>query len=524
MGMIAGILGGIGLFLLGMSLMTDGLKTLGGGSLRRILAKLTGGPLKAFATGTAITALIHSSAATVVTSIGFVSAGLLTFHQAIAIIFGANLGTTSTGWLVAALGLNFSIQSLALPFIALGAFLKLFSGERLSPAGLAIAGLGLVFISIDFLQQGFDSIAADTFDYAGLPADSLQTRLILVVSGMFATIILQSSSVAVALTITALHSGSISFDQAAALVIGQNVGTAATSLIAVIGATVPAKRTAIAHIGFNFVTGLAIFILFPFFNSAVLLLCDLFGIEQAGMQLAMYHTAFNVAGVATLLPLSGLFAKYIERLVPEDGPDLTRHLDVSVASIPAVAVDAARRTLVEVYVKIVEMMEGAMKPDFSRREIINEAESLRRSVEETRNFIANVRTVPDRTAAYHQHMNVLLAIDHIDSILIRKLENVPFKRLESLPELQPVNADMRRHLATLKTLGPHRFDADTATDVEAFSHHVAEERRQKRLLLIQMAAAGQIEADAAQELIEDLRWVDSLFFHLWKVRAHLSEA
>jgi hypothetical protein len=118
---------------------------------------------------------------------------------------------------------------------------------------------------------------------------------------------------------------------------------------------------------------------------------------------------------------------------------------------------------------------------------------------------------------------VLLAIDHLESILIRKLENVPFRRLEEEEELKPVVAEIKRQLTMLRTLGPHRFDDETAADVEAFSHQLAEARRQKRLQLIQMAAAGQVEPDNAQELIEDLRWVDSLFFHLWKVRVHLAE-
>jgi phosphate:Na+ symporter len=280
----------------------------------------------------------------------------------------------------------------------------------------------------------------------------------------------------------------------------------------------------VAHIGFNLTTGLLVFALFPFFNSAVLFVCKVLGLQQPALQLAMYHTFFNIAGVGLLLPLSGNFAKWIEKLFPDDGPDLTRYLDSSVASVPAVAVDAARRTLVDVYVRIVELMENADSPELSRREIITQAENLRRTVEETRNFIANVRTVPDRTQSYHQHLNVLLAIDHLDSILIRKLENVPFARLEEVAELQPIVADMKRHLTMLRTLGHHRFDADTNLEVEQFSHYIAEQRRSKRLELIQLAAAGSMEADAAQELIEDLRWVDSLFFHLWKVRAHLGES
>ena len=138
--MIAGILGGVGLFLLGMVLLTDGLKAIAGDSLRSILARFTGGRVSSVVAGVTITLLMQSSSATVLTTIGFVSAGLLTFSQSIGVIFGANLGTTSIGWLVALLGLRFSISVVALPLVGIGAVMRLLTRGRMASVGLALAG------------------------------------------------------------------------------------------------------------------------------------------------------------------------------------------------------------------------------------------------------------------------------------------------------------------------------------------------------------------------------------------------
>lgn len=522
MAMLAALLGGAGLFLLGMSLLTDGLKTLSGSTLRNMLSSLTGGSVKAFSTGLFLTALVQSSAATLFTTIGFTGAGLISFYQAVGVMLGANIGTTSTGWIVAVLGLHFSIQIVALPLLGIGALLKVYGGERFAPAGLALSGFGLIFVGIDFLQTGLSEVSYN-FDFASIPTETLFSRVLLVLSGCVATIILQSSSVAVAMTITALHTGGLTFEQAALLVTGQNIGTSFTPLLAVIGASDAARRTAVAHISFNLMTGILVFLMLDLFIAAVQGLCNTTGLSAPVYQLAMFHTAFNTAGVAVALPLIKPFVSIIERLVPERGPALSRYLDHSVAAVPEAAIAAARQTMIDVYVLLVQHMEEASRAEPSKHELALESEKLKAAVEETRRYLHNIRTVPDRSAAFQQHQSILLAIDHLDSLLVRKLEYVPFHHLSADPDLQVVSAESRRHLALLKSLGNHRFDAETSADVQSFSLHLAEIRKHKRLELIQKAAAGLIEPEAAQEFIEQLRWIDSLFFHLWKVREHLSE-
>lgn len=169
--MIGSLLGGIGLFLLGMILMTDGLKTAAGDALRRVLLRFTGGPFRAMLSGATITALVQSSSATTLTTIGFVSAGILTFQQAVGVIFGANLGTTSTGWLVSLLGFKVSIASYALPMVGVGALLNLLGRGRLRAAGLALAGFGLIFVGIDQLQSAM-AVVATRIDPSMFPRDT----------------------------------------------------------------------------------------------------------------------------------------------------------------------------------------------------------------------------------------------------------------------------------------------------------------------------------------------------------------
>ena len=196
--------------------MTDGLKAVAGDSLRAILARFTGGPVTAVMTGVAITLVVQWSSATVLMTIGFVSAGLLTFAQSVGVIFGANLGTTSTGWLVALLGLRFSISAVALPLVGIGALARLLTRGRTASMGMVLAGFGLIFVGIDYLQAGMDSFS-EHFDPAIFPAETVTGRLVLVGIGIIMTVVLQSSSATVTTTLTALHSGTILPEQAAAL-------------------------------------------------------------------------------------------------------------------------------------------------------------------------------------------------------------------------------------------------------------------------------------------------------------------
>ena len=295
------LIGGIGLFLLGMTLMTDSLKAMAGESLRLWLSRFTGSPTKAMFSGIGFTMIVQSSTATTLATIGFVSAGVLTFVQAIGIIIGANIGTTSTGWMVAFLGLKFSISAFSLPIIGFGAMLKLLGKDTLSLFGLALAGFGLLFLGIDFLQEAMAGFAAQV-DLTQWSNDDLMTKFILVVIGIVMTVLLQSSTAAITATLAALASHAIDLPQALALVIGQNIGTVATAVLASVGATISAKRTAAVHVIFNVVTAVVAF--FGLMPLTLYLVEYRWVVWDSTVVIAVFHTAFSLVGAMIFMPFT----------------------------------------------------------------------------------------------------------------------------------------------------------------------------------------------------------------------------
>lgn len=321
-------------------------KAFAGDALRRALVRFTGTPLKAFGSGALVTAMIQSSCATTVTVIGFVSAGLLTLPQAVGVVMSASLGTTGTGWIVAVLGLKVSLVFYAPPLVGLGAFLRLLGHGRIRSLGLALAGFGLIFIGIETLQDGMQGLSG-VFNLAKLPAGGLWGHLLAMVIGIVMTVIMQSSSAAVATTQTALHTGTINFEQAASLMIGAAVGTTVTGALAAIGGSAPAKRTALAQVVFNLATGVIAVVLLPVFLWGIGWAQEHAGLDPGATSLAAFHTTIIAVGVAILLPFVDSFARRIERWLPERGPKLTQHLDDTLLHVPAVALEATRRALCE---------------------------------------------------------------------------------------------------------------------------------------------------------------------------------
>jgi phosphate:Na+ symporter len=345
------IVGGVGLFLLGMAVMTDGLKALAGTALKTVLERAAATPLLGTFWGAIITLLVQSSSATTMTTIGLVSAGLLTFPQGLSLVFGANIGTTGTGWLVAAFGVRISLTAAALPIVFVGALMKVVGRGRLAAAGAAIAGFALILVGLSTLQQGMGGLA-ESLHPSDLPtitnaAGAIDLRgllnvLLLVVVGAVMTTVMQSSTASIAVALSALYAGAVGLDQGLALVIGQNIGTATSSAVAAIGASSTAKRLAVAYIAFKLVAALIAIVLFPFVTPAIVRLAQT--VDPTAL-LAAYHTAYNVIGVAVLLPLMGPFTRLIERFVPERGSPFTKYLDPASLRSPMVAVAAVRRTI-----------------------------------------------------------------------------------------------------------------------------------------------------------------------------------
>jgi phosphate:Na+ symporter len=514
--MISTVLGGVGLFLIGMVLMTEGMQAAAGDALKRTLARFTGGPLSSMLAGAGATLLVQSSSATTLTTIGFVSAGLLTFPQSLGVILGANIGTTGTGWLVALFGLKMSILPLAMPLVGIGALLRLLARGKVASLGLALAGFGLIFVGIATLQTGMAD-AAQFVQPSQFPSGGIGARLLLLLLGFAMTVVMQSSSAAVATTLAALSSGTIDISQAAALVVGQNVGTTVTAALAAVGAAVAARRTALAHVLFNLLVGGVGFALVPVFVLSVSSLQgDLTG-GDAAIALAAFHTVMNLAGVLLVWPFLRRFADLVARLMPDRGPHFGQHLDRSVSRVAAVAVEAARRTLIE----ILAWSAGALgrSTHDTGNAGIAPAES---GITEVRRFLATIRADEESQEARARHVSALHAIDHLQE-LVHASSKV---RLRVGASRDPALAELHALLKQTVAVALQWCEAPMPTaGVESGQLSAALGRgvQSMRSTVLAQAADGHLDTEEALARLDAMRWMESVAYHLHRALVHLAE-
>jgi phosphate:Na+ symporter len=338
---LASLAGGLGLFLLGMMMMTDGLRLAAGPALERILAGATRTRMHALGSGVLVTAMVQSSSAVTVATIGFVNAGLLSLAPSLWVLFGANVGTTMTGWVVALVGLKFKIDALALPLVGLGVVLRLTGeGQRRGALGSALAGFGLLFMGIALLQQSFTGLAAQV----SLPqGEGVLAVAAQVGTGALMTVLMQSSSASMAIALTAAQEGLLTPQGAAAVVIGSNIGTTVTAVLASLGATPNARRAAAAHVLFNGLTGVVALLLLPWLVPAIAQAREALDLPpDPATRLALFHTVFNLMGVVLMWPVADRLAQWLAQRFKarEDDEAQPRHLDDNVLAVPGLALDA----------------------------------------------------------------------------------------------------------------------------------------------------------------------------------------
>lgn len=518
-GLIVVILGGVGLFLLGMTLLTDGLKSFAGDALRLALVRFTGTPVKAFVSGALATALVQSSSATTVTVIGFVSAGLLSFPQAVGVVLGASLGTTSTGWIVSLLGLKVSIGYYALPLVGVGAFIRLLARGRWKSAGLALAGFGLIFIGIETLQEGMQGLSG-VFNLSEGRSSGLLSHLWMVILGIGMTVVMQSSSAAVATTLTALHTESIAFDQAASLVIGAAIGTTVTGALAAIGASVPTKRTALAHVLFNAATGLIAVVLLPLLLWGIGFAQKHLGLDAGATSLAAFHTLFIASGVALFLPFVDRFSGWIERLLPERGPRLTRHLDPTLLNLPAVALEATRRALsetaCEMFQALRERLDNAQEEADAARGAM-----LLLALDQTQQFFAKIPPAAEGRPLSQSRVAQIHAIDHLVR-LHASLHPPGALRQRGVDEYLQPQAKQALEMLELAEAGLHgRAPAGWLEALERKSAALSDLRRRGRPAVLRQTAGGVGDPAAALDTLDAMRWLDRVGYHTWRICNYL---
>ncbi len=335
---------GVAILLFGMIMLEEGFKVFTKGPLQNILKKATNKLYKSITAGAFVTALIQSSSLVSVITISFISAGLITLAEGLGLIFGANIGTTATAWLVAGFGLKIKISALAMPMLVFGIIFSFQKKSSFKGIGNVLAGLGFFFLGIHYMKEGFDVFKAhiDLSEYAvsGFLGVLIYTGL-----GIIITTILQSSSATLALILTALAAGQIEYENALALAIGANIGTTITAVLGALSSNSAGKRLATAHLIFNSITGLvAIVLIFPL-ARLVNNLSAILHIDESNytLKLALFHTIFNVLGVLLMLPFIKRLERFLLRFYKEKinkDIDEPKYLNPATLKFPGSAISA----------------------------------------------------------------------------------------------------------------------------------------------------------------------------------------
>jgi phosphate:Na+ symporter len=527
------VLGGVGLFLLGMSVMTTGLKALAGSGLRTTLGKAAATPLSGAFWGAFVTLIVQSSSATTMTTIGLVSAGLLTFSQGLGLVFGANVGTTGTGWLIALIGVRVSLTSYALPMIFLGAMVKLLGRGRVSAAGAALAGFALVLFGLTTLQQGMGGLA-ERLHPSDLPAvfgadvswwSSISGALALIVIGLVMTAVMQSSTAAIAVTLSAYFAGAIALDQGCALIIGQNIGTASSSALAAIGASSTAKRLALAYVLFKVIAALIALALFPV--TIPLIVRASHTIDGVTL-LAFYHTAYNVVGVAVLLPLIDWFTRLVERILPERESPLTRSLDPAALETPLAAEEGVRRTVARSLKAMCESIGAALTAGKGAVSVAEAHDALRRA----RAFMSEASGPPESKEEEDRLTRTLHALDNASHLAEIAREEGEFESASGSPDdlrAATLCEEAMRHAAAIAGEvsdlpdGPDRapLEAEALGQLERCATTLRDLRAVHRKASLGSVASGRMSVDEAMTRVDMVRRLDAITHYAWRSAAHL---
>ena len=417
--MIFSLLGGLGIFLLGMRFMSDGIQKIAGPSLKKCIKMVTNNRILACIAGVCLTVLVQSSSVTTVMAVGFVNSGIMALNQAIGVILGANIGTTITGWVIA-----LKIGKWGLPILGIAAFTYLFSKkEKIKFISMAIMGVGMVFFGLELMKGGFKPMKelqefekAFTYFDASTYFGVLKCAFV----GCILTVIVQSSSATLGITIALATTGVIPFETAAALVLGENIGTTITAFLASIGASTNAKRAAYFHIFFNLVGVFWITLIFSQYmdfitwfmgrfkditdiNASVIEVVD--GKETLSYPymtagIAMVHTIFNVANVLFFLPFTAIAANILNKIVKDKkvmGDKYLTNLDFQMYDSPFAAIEQSAHEIKKMehksdlmLVDLKNFIEGKGDPKKLSRNIFRVEDILDKVQTEVTDFLTDV--------------------------------------------------------------------------------------------------------------------------------------
>ena len=363
------LLGGVGLFLYGIKLMGDALQSLAGDRMRRLVGSLTRTPVRGVLIGTFVTMLIQSSSATTVMTVSFVHVGLMTLQQAVGVIMGANVGTTMTAQIIA-----FKLNAYALPLIGIGMFLALFGkSKKQRYIGNGIVGFGLLFLGMKTMEDSMSFLRGRQDLFLSFSSNPMLG----VLAGTVVTMVVQSSAATIGLTIAMAAQGLFGLDVALPIVLGDNIGTTITAVLASFGSNRSAKQAAAAHVMFNIIGVTWALLTLPLFQSIVMVTA-----KDVSHQLANAHTLFNILNTLFFLPFTAPFARLIQWILPSSEsatPSGPRFLDAKLLKAsPAAAVDAVRQEIVHMgslaQLMLKDVLQAFLENDHRMISQVNETE------------------------------------------------------------------------------------------------------------------------------------------------------
>lgn len=448
-------LGGLGVFFLGMKFLSEGLQVIAGPMIKNVINALTTNPILAVLVGTFVTTLLQSSSVTTVMVVGLVNAGLMELTQAIGVILGANIGTTITGWIIA-----IKVGKYGLLLVGAGIFPMLFANrENFKQAGKVCVALGFIFLGLEFMSEAFRPLRSDDGFLAMMryfSADHLGSLLACIGISTLLTMIVQSSSAMLGVTIALASTGAITFQTAVALVLGQNIGTTITALLASIPANTEAKRAARAHAIFNII---GVSVMVPLFWWYVTLVDSLISgsVTQTGpdgsfvnvaSHIALAHTLFNVANTLLFLPFIPWLARIVILITPKPKTkeiSRLRHLDSDIQMPPSVALAASEKEMIVFSEMVSEALQETQRVILEPRNSLQAAENVNRiendSDELQRDITVYLARIQQGTLTHQQITQIqslIRAADELESITDYCASIVRYRnRVQEIDEFSP---------------------------------------------------------------------------------------
>ena len=463
------IAAGVAILLFGMIMLEEGFRVFTKGPLQNILKKATNKLYKSITAGAFVTALMQSSSLVSVITISFISAGLISLSGGIGLIFGANIGTTATAWLVAGFGLKIKISALAMPMLVFGIIFSFQKRNALKGLGNVLAGLGFFFLGIHFMKEGFDVFK----DYIDLTQYAIPGFLGVVVYtgiGIVITTILQSSSATLALILTALSAGQIEYENALALAIGANVGTTITAVLGSLSSNIAGKRLAGAHLIFNIVTGIvALALIYPLANL-VNRISEFVNIAPTDytLKLAIFHTIFNVLGVLIMIPFIKRLEKFLLRVIKDTKDkdiDEPKYLNEAVLKFPGSVISSLineskylyKNAIFEIVAHALNIHREDIKSDKKVKAIIKKStEDLNIDVEDV--YYKKVKTIYGEIIRYAATAENKLKLNEKQIDAISEIKVANRKMIEIIKDARELNKNITNSLGHKNTYMQKEYD------------------------------------------------------------------